>query len=80
MLKAGAETDKKDVDGFLAMDLSPDAQVSYGISAPRFPNSETGSQVHTTKCRAGGHRFISREIVLRILAFKGLIHYVHNNQ
>jgi len=27
LLKAGAETDKKDVDGFLAMDLSPDAQV-----------------------------------------------------
>lgn len=27
LLKAGAETDKKDVDGFLAMDLAPDAQV-----------------------------------------------------
>jgi len=27
LLKAGAETDKKDVDGFLAMELAPDAQV-----------------------------------------------------
>jgi 26S proteasome non-ATPase regulatory subunit 10 len=27
LLKAGAETGKKDVDGFLAMDLAPDAQV-----------------------------------------------------
>jgi 26S proteasome non-ATPase regulatory subunit 10 len=28
-LKAGAETDKKDTDGFLAMDLAPDSQVSW---------------------------------------------------
>jgi 26S proteasome non-ATPase regulatory subunit 10 len=28
LLKAGAETDKKDVDGSLAMDLAPDAQAS----------------------------------------------------
>jgi len=27
LLKAGAETDKRDVDGFLAIDLAPDAQV-----------------------------------------------------
>lgn len=27
LLKAGAETDKKDVDGFLAIDLAPDSQV-----------------------------------------------------
>jgi ankyrin repeat protein len=27
LLKAGAETDKKDVDGCLAIDLAPDAQV-----------------------------------------------------
>ena len=27
LLKAGAETDKKDVDGFLAIDLAPDKQV-----------------------------------------------------
>lgn len=29
LLKAGAETDKKDSDGFLALELAPDAQVSY---------------------------------------------------
>jgi len=28
LLKAGAETDKKDIDGRLAMELAPDAQVS----------------------------------------------------
>jgi 26S proteasome non-ATPase regulatory subunit 10 len=28
LLKAGAETDKKDADGFVAMELAPDAQVS----------------------------------------------------
>lgn len=27
LLKAGAETDKKDVDGYLALDLAPDPQV-----------------------------------------------------
>jgi 26S proteasome non-ATPase regulatory subunit 10 len=27
LLKAGAESDKKDVDGYLAIDLAPDAQV-----------------------------------------------------
>lgn len=28
LLKAGAETDKKDGDGLLALELAPDAQVS----------------------------------------------------
>jgi 26S proteasome non-ATPase regulatory subunit 10 len=28
LLKAGAETDKKDADGFLAIELAPDSQVS----------------------------------------------------
>ena len=28
LLKASAETDKKDVDGYLALDLAPDTQVS----------------------------------------------------
>ena len=27
LLKAGAETDKRDIDGYLAIDLAPDAQV-----------------------------------------------------
>lgn len=31
LLKAGAETDKKDIDGYLALDLAPDAQVSWLI-------------------------------------------------
>jgi 26S proteasome non-ATPase regulatory subunit 10 len=35
LLKAGAETNKKDVDGFLAMDLTPDSQVSYFIHHSR---------------------------------------------
>ena len=29
LLKAGAETDKKDVDGHLAIDLAPDSKVSH---------------------------------------------------
>jgi 26S proteasome non-ATPase regulatory subunit 10 len=28
LIKAGAETDKKDADGFLALDLAPDKEVS----------------------------------------------------
>lgn len=28
LLKAGAETDKRDVDGHLAIDLAPDSKVS----------------------------------------------------
>jgi hypothetical protein len=28
LLKAGAETNRKDVDGYLAIDLAPDKQVS----------------------------------------------------
>ena len=32
LLKAGAETDKRDVDGHLAIDLAPDAKVSNLIS------------------------------------------------
>ena len=28
LLKAGAETDKKDADGFLAIELAPDSQAS----------------------------------------------------
>jgi 26S proteasome non-ATPase regulatory subunit 10 len=34
LLKAGAETDKKDVDGFLAIDLAPDAQVGVFATEP----------------------------------------------
>lgn len=31
LLKAGAETDKKDVDGYLALDLAPDTKVSLQV-------------------------------------------------
>ena len=31
LLKAGAETDKRDVDGNLAIDLAPDRKVRYEI-------------------------------------------------
>jgi len=31
LLKAGAETDKKDVDGFLALEVAPGADVSCSI-------------------------------------------------
>ena len=31
LLKAGADTDKKDSDGFLALDLAPDKEVSPGL-------------------------------------------------
>lgn len=31
LLKAGAETDKKDADGFLALELAPDSQVRSHI-------------------------------------------------
>ena len=49
LLKAGAETDKKDSDGHLAIELAPDAQVSifhyYGgflyTDSHRFENSSS---------------------------------------
>jgi 26S proteasome non-ATPase regulatory subunit 10 len=34
LLRAGADTDKKDVDGFLAMDLAPDSQVMCPTTCP----------------------------------------------
>lgn len=34
LLKAGAETDKRDSDGFLALDLAPDKEVSPVIGMP----------------------------------------------
>jgi hypothetical protein len=36
LLKAGAETDKKDVDGQLAIDLAPDTKVRYKSSLSHF--------------------------------------------
>lgn len=54
LLKAGAETDKKDAEGHLALDLAPDAQVGY--LPPSYPrelselNVFIGPQVHLAKC------------------------------
>jgi hypothetical protein len=36
LLKAGAETDKKDEDGYLAIDLAPDSKVNASFPAEFF--------------------------------------------
>jgi 26S proteasome non-ATPase regulatory subunit 10 len=36
LLRAGAETDKKDIDGCLAIDLAPDSQVTYLVLLLKF--------------------------------------------
>ena len=36
LLKAGAETDKKDVDGHLAIDLAPDSKVRHQCHTYKF--------------------------------------------
>lgn len=52
LLKAGAETDKRDADGYLAIDLAPDKQV-YIVSSSMFIILRVlGSPVYYTKCRA----------------------------
>lgn len=38
LLKAGAEPDKRDVDGNLAIDLAPDDKVGYYPSPPTRPS------------------------------------------
>jgi 26S proteasome non-ATPase regulatory subunit 10 len=58
LLKAGAETDKKDVDGFLALELTPGTDV-----CARYPyftlmvvdyNRTTGPEIHRAEGRGGG--------------------------
>lgn len=74
LLKAGAETDKKDADGFLALDLAPDKEVSRACFSrilnprPSFRLTEInayvrvceriGSEVHRANGRAGGYRAV----------------------
>ena len=61
LLKAGAETDKKDVDGHLAMELAPDAQVPP-LSHPYntvLTFVASGQKVHSPISGAGRHRFIA---------------------
>lgn len=41
LLKAGAETDKRDVDGMLAIDLAPDAKVSWSERTHNIYYSDT---------------------------------------
>jgi 26S proteasome non-ATPase regulatory subunit 10 len=50
LLKAGAETDKKDADGFLAMELAPDSQVS---SFPSFNHPFNLQLITLILCRLG---------------------------
>lgn len=49
LLKAGAETDKKDADGFLALDLAPDKEVSDTSVSMDFAYdvlTALGAQIH----------------------------------
>ncbi len=61
LLKAGAETDKKDMDGCLALDLAPDKDVSLFQHFAAHDMCECvlisfeGPQIHRTGVREGGH-------------------------
>ena len=55
-LKAGAETDKRDVDGHLAIELAPDTKVtdcSCTIN-PLMLMEIAGTEFYSTKRRTGG--------------------------
>lgn len=56
LLKAGAETDKKDADGFLALELAPDAQVS--TTAFKFLKGDVliGHRYGSSSCRVQSGR------------------------
>jgi hypothetical protein len=57
LLKAGAETDKKDMDGFLALDLAPDKDVCLlpSLAFTTILMTATGPEIHRTRGRKGGH-------------------------
>jgi 26S proteasome non-ATPase regulatory subunit 10 len=59
LLKAGAETDKKDSTGALALDLAPDAKVSFEIrsfgSERCFADFVVGQRLYHEGCRGGGN-------------------------
>ena len=63
LLKAGAETDKKDSDGFLALELAPDAQVTsfYPVSSRENTDWPQGAEIHIAECRTGGYRIIANQ-------------------
>jgi hypothetical protein len=57
LLKAGAETDKENVDGRRAIDMAPDAKV---CSKPRISNTRNltslaGSELCNARSRKGRH-------------------------
>lgn len=58
LLKAGAEVDKRDVDGHLAIELAPDPKVgdTYHRSERKLLTPFTDPKVHLAKCRARRHR------------------------
>lgn len=58
LLKAGAETDKKDGNGALALDLAPDAKVSLTVDLGfkmYVADFDVGQRFYQEGCRGGGH-------------------------
>lgn len=64
LLKAGAETDKKDVDGRLALELAPGMDVRASLS-PSYLfrllilTVETGPEIHPAEGRGGRDRVVA---------------------
>lgn len=54
LLKAGAETDKRDVDGHLAIELAPDAKVGFVKKMTPFC-SQLLEETSLTSSRANTH-------------------------
>ncbi len=52
LLKSGAETDKKDVDGHLAIDLAPDTKVCILITSVSRCDSLTIGRYDISSCKA----------------------------
>lgn len=50
LLKAGAESDKRDVDDKLAIDLAPDKKVRAALFASRAMAYSSGARVHHPEC------------------------------
>ena len=54
LLKEGADSEKKDLDGRLAIDTAPDQKVrlQYALDHADVPDTELRAE----ECRAGGHQ------------------------
>lgn len=66
LLKAGAETDKKDVDGKLPLELAPDSSVSsdHCKTANRGRIlTIVGAKIYLSSSRARRYRFIVRKAI-----------------